>query len=513
MIKNCIEKSPAALYASALLLAIALMEYLAIVYLNHGVFIFSLDDPYIHLALAENIAKGHYGVNVQEFSAPSSSIIWPFIIAPFTLFANTGSLLLLFNVALSLGSLWLFNAFLSQVDLLRAGQLSNKQRFALLAAFIVFANLIGLAFIGMEHNLQLLLVLGVLHGLVIFINSQRAPAWLYACIVLLPLIRYETLVISGAALLFLFSQRYYWQSVISGAAIVLLLLTFSAFLLSLGLGYLPDSVLAKSDVAASGLVKLWQNFITNLYTRSPPLPKGLLLLMGAAYLLWQSFKQSHAQLRILLQVMVLAIVMHLIGGRIGWLWRYEIYVWMILLSLLIMLSLVQHKRSHRWFLGVFLFFSAEHLLPIALTPAASSNTYLHQYQMHRLITDFYKKPVAVNDLGLTTFKNPYYVLDLWGLGSSQAREMRKGSNNSDWMAPLVAAHEIDLVMVFHDPRWFKQLPEDWINLGTLKSNRMSITALPVSFFTPCAECVDDLETVLTDFGDSLPEGVKFYKNE
>ncbi len=60
--------------------------------------------------------------------------------------------------------------FLSQVDLLRAGQLSNKQRFALLAAFIVFANLIGLAFIGMEHNLQLLLVLGVLHGLVIFIN-------------------------------------------------------------------------------------------------------------------------------------------------------------------------------------------------------------------------------------------------------------------------------------------------------------------------------------------------------
>ena len=228
MIKNCIEKSPAAFYASALLLAIALVEYLAIVYLNHGVFIFSLDDPYIHLALAENIAKGHYGVNVQEFSAPSSSIIWPFIIAPFTLFANTGSLLLLFNVALSLGCLWLFNAFLTQVDLLRAGQLSNKQRFALLAAFIVFANLIGLAFIGMEHNLQLLLVLGVLHGLVIFMNSQRAPAWLYVCIVLLPLIRYETLVISGAALLFLFSQRYYWQSVISGAAIVLLLLTFSA---------------------------------------------------------------------------------------------------------------------------------------------------------------------------------------------------------------------------------------------------------------------------------------------
>ncbi len=51
--------------------------------LTDGNLIYSLDDPYIHLALAENILKGHYGVNLSEFSSPSSSILWPFLLAPF----------------------------------------------------------------------------------------------------------------------------------------------------------------------------------------------------------------------------------------------------------------------------------------------------------------------------------------------------------------------------------------------------------------------------------------------
>ena len=33
--------------------------------------IYSLDDPYIHLALARQILHGHYGINPGEFAAPS----------------------------------------------------------------------------------------------------------------------------------------------------------------------------------------------------------------------------------------------------------------------------------------------------------------------------------------------------------------------------------------------------------------------------------------------------------
>src|SRR5262245_18537055 len=55
----------------------------AILVLNEGHLVYNLDDPYIHLALAENIARGQYGVNLEEVSAPSSSILWPLLLVPF----------------------------------------------------------------------------------------------------------------------------------------------------------------------------------------------------------------------------------------------------------------------------------------------------------------------------------------------------------------------------------------------------------------------------------------------
>ena len=59
-----------------------------ILLLNGGHFAYSLDDPYIHLALAENLAAGHYGLNLDEPSSPSSSILWPLLLAPFTRWAG-----------------------------------------------------------------------------------------------------------------------------------------------------------------------------------------------------------------------------------------------------------------------------------------------------------------------------------------------------------------------------------------------------------------------------------------
>src|SRR5262245_54827593 len=74
-------------------------ELAAIRALQQGGFTYTLDDPYIHLALAENIARGHYGVNLGELSAPSSSVLWPFLLAPFAR-ASWGDLApLLLNLA------------------------------------------------------------------------------------------------------------------------------------------------------------------------------------------------------------------------------------------------------------------------------------------------------------------------------------------------------------------------------------------------------------------------------
>jgi hypothetical protein len=73
----------------AVFVALCAGELAAIVLLNGGHFTYALDDAYIHLALARNIAHGHYGVNAGEFAAPASSALWPFLLAPFAALAAT----------------------------------------------------------------------------------------------------------------------------------------------------------------------------------------------------------------------------------------------------------------------------------------------------------------------------------------------------------------------------------------------------------------------------------------
>ena len=53
------------------------VELIVSINLAGGRLVFTLDDAYIHLAVADQILSGGYGVNPGEFSSPSSSIIWP----------------------------------------------------------------------------------------------------------------------------------------------------------------------------------------------------------------------------------------------------------------------------------------------------------------------------------------------------------------------------------------------------------------------------------------------------
>src|SRR5687768_7918900 len=58
---------------AAVLLAGCAAAAAGIFWMCGGDFSYTLDDPYIHLALAENIAIGHYGIDPSESSAPASS--------------------------------------------------------------------------------------------------------------------------------------------------------------------------------------------------------------------------------------------------------------------------------------------------------------------------------------------------------------------------------------------------------------------------------------------------------
>ena len=80
------NKNQAAAVALFLLLAVTgvilLGLFLSILKLNSGTFIYTMDDPYIALALSDQIRHGNYGMNAGLHAAPASSILYPFLLAP-----------------------------------------------------------------------------------------------------------------------------------------------------------------------------------------------------------------------------------------------------------------------------------------------------------------------------------------------------------------------------------------------------------------------------------------------
>src|SRR4030066_1196855 len=109
-----------------LFIAILLIQIIIILILNSGLIVYTTDDAYIHLALAENILKGHYGVNLQENSSPSSSILWPFIISPFAGFSFGFLVPLIVNALSSLATIFIFFLMIKQIFLTDS---SNDSKF------------------------------------------------------------------------------------------------------------------------------------------------------------------------------------------------------------------------------------------------------------------------------------------------------------------------------------------------------------------------------------------------
>jgi hypothetical protein len=490
------------------------LELCAILLTNNGHFTYTLDDAYIHLALAENIARGHYGVNLQEFSAPSSSILWPLILAPFSRLGCFTYLPLLINLLASLSSVYIFGTLTARA-LLRSGT-EGRLLFscALVVLLVPITNVVGLLFTGMEHSLQVFLALVILLGLVHERETAVIPWWLSVAIVMGPLVRYENLALSLPALACLALRRHVWALILCTSALAITIVGFSLFLSSLGLGILPSSVLTKSTVAANGGVgAMASNLIQNLWTRQGALLSlGLLLLLSSAV-----NKRRFAGDRLLAGWAGIALVLHFVCGRFGWYARYEMYVWTTTLLALIYLfgeELVRLQDSvsgSRAVTAVLLCGVAigwPYASTLITTPLASRNIYEQQYQMHRFISQYWRGPVAANDLGWTSYRNDNYVLDLRGLASREALQAQENTDPA-WMDQLAKRHHVGLAMIYRES--FKGIPNQWVLVGELHlgSPRITPFSSTVAFYALDSAALERARALATDFRNSLPNGVTF----
>jgi hypothetical protein len=412
--------------------------------------VYSLDDPYIHLALARQILHGHYGINAGEFAAPSSSILWPFLLAPFTFTRVSEYLPLVIDLAALVAAVWWlqrwFEAYLSPWWALVA------------TAAVAFAlNLYGLVLTGMENSLQVTLTVIVAVSFVQ--NRLRWPFWL--SIVLLPFIRYEGLAISLPALFYLlFAGEHRMKALVSSVLIAGGVGGFSLFLYSHGVGLLPSSVLAKNGLRMMnelrGLDALRDQLVSHLFF--------VILAVFAAILAVREGRPGAALL-----LVVVPTALHMLFGKYAWFGRYHIYfaAW---ISILFVASYARSGLGRLMPLNLllatgFVYSSIDTMIVTLTTPLGSRNIGDQQKQMATIARDYLDEAVAVNDLGFVSYYARRYVLDLAGLASYEALRANAESAPEIWVAKLMDQHKVEHAMVFD--QWFPRWPVNWIRVATL----------------------------------------------
>ena len=496
--------------ATGLYLALCLGLFLAIKGRNAGHFLFALDDPYIHLALSDGIAHGHYGVNPGEFASPSSSVLWPFLLAPFAAWPQHALIPLFMNIAAGVGFAILAAAAVArwpEPEDVRPGTSAEIWRRILSVVALVFiANLVGLTFIGMEHTLQVLLAGAGAWAIVACLRGRPIPWWSLVAVAIGPSVRYENLGIALAVAIALLGRRQWQRAGGLLAVSVAPLLAFSAYLHRLGLPWVPTSILIKSRVQnAFGMqhtgFALVGNNLGDLFSE----PGRMMVLILFITLAALAVRERVRERRFALSGAATAVGLHLLIGRFDWFHRYEVYI--VTFSVLIVLHIV-HERPRGltgWYALGLLGCCFPYIQAMHETVLASNQVYRQQYQTRRFLENYYTGNVAVNDVGLVSYRHRpgMYVLDLWGLASAEAAQQQH--RTTAWMDAIVRAHHVGLVVIY--PLWFPPPPPDWTPLGEI-----CLSDAPVVLGNACVsyyatpEAPADLEGKFDYFETTLPVG-------
>jgi hypothetical protein len=482
---------------------------------NDGHFIYTLDDAYIHLDLAEQFGRsGIYGVNAGIAASPASSILWPFLLAPLAGWEGLTYLPFVFNLA----AIALAGFIMPELCQRCAGKpLSSPTLLTLSLLAMLLFNFPALAMMGMEHGPHVTCVLALALGLLRVLDGQKPPAWLWLAIFISPLLRYEGAIVSGCTLAYLFILGYRRQAFLTGLAIGVSLAAFTAFLLQLGLAPLPNSTIVKKAGHVGGLaayLTYWRllleaplhfhNTIAIALISAAPLTAATL------FLYW---KKLSGQNRLILGIILTCLVGQMVLGRYSLteIYRYEYY----LLAFIGPLALYAVRGFfNRRLLAV----SGALLAVLVFWPAlyssmwdirrASHVIYLQHYSVHKLVDEVWQAPIAANDIGLVGYRNPHFVLDLWGLGDSEVLQARR-ADEPGWLNRLLQKHDIRLILL-NESWWSPELRATLVKLGELDRQIGSQLASDrVSFYTTDSRYLPEITEKLTPWVIALPQGASF----
>ena len=523
------------------LLAVVLFLALAAVFISRakanegGRFIYTLDDIYIHMAIAKTLARhGIWGVSAKAgFSSGSSSLLWPSLLAGcFALFGVHEYWPLVLNLLAAVGTLCY------------AGWLLRRATGSGFLSLLVLLGLIGLtplyvvASTGMEHCLQALLTLIFvdLAARLLTKDAQRlasrgAAAALCVAGTLLVMTRYEGLFSVAPVGLLLLCQRRWRLAVLLGVCAAAPITLFGLLAVSKGWYFLPNTLLLKGNVAP---VHTWAEFLVYIrkwYVALTTAPHMLGLGTAVTVALAASLQRRWSLWSypaLFLFITLATTIEHLQFAALGWFFRYEAYL--IVLSLVgvaVALGYETPRLGWRYWLSArpLPYYGALALLAVLLglplweraadgearTVQASYNVYEQQYQMGRFVRRFYKgKGVAANDIGAVDFLGDIDLLDLYGLTDLDVfRARRNQTIDNPTVRALCKKHHVELVVCYTDwaPMYGGLLPE-WIPVGQWTiPNNVIVANITVTFFAANPSLAPRLIRELQEFSPTLPKDI------
>jgi hypothetical protein len=501
-----------------------------------GQFTYPLDDTYIHMAMAKNLAQhGVLGATPDGFTASTSSILWPLLLALVYFVFGVSDLAPLFmNIVFA--ALAIFFAW----RILRRLVKDNPAfLFAGLVAMVYVTPLPSLLILGMETTLQISACLAFA-DVSLLVLSRRGQAverktrdWLLLVGVIFASVRYEDLALVALVCFLLLLQRRVKLAFLLGGLALIPTILFGLVSVWEGWHFLPNSVILKSFNRANHLQTPWQTLLARFVTLSQE--SYLLYLWGFAVLGTLGFlvervrRYAHPEALWLLLMLPPMVLTQALFGQLGWFYRYEAYI--IALGVVAVSGLIggwlvrmPWRASERaslaawrsWALRVPLAVAAcwymftplysRGVLVLRDTHLAMTNIYDQQIHMARFIRAYYSGScVIINDLGAVSYMGNVSIIDLPGLATKETADASlQGKPLRPLIEELSRERNVRLAVVY-DTWYPNQLPTTWKAVGFWTLDQRFIAGgETVTFYATFPEEVDYLRQSLKEFVPSLP---------
>jgi hypothetical protein len=508
--------------AVALYLAISAWIIGAALRLSGGHFVYALDDPYITMAIAKNLAvHGVWGVTPYGFSSASSTPLFVLLLAAmYRLFGVSEYAPLVLSWAFGVGAIAVSARMLSVTRITRSSQ---RWQIVVLLALVLFTPLFAIGTLGMEHSLQVLLALLFLRDF----ENDDSPVWRVALIsALMVATRYEGLFLAAPAIFFLLLRNGRRIAAISVSAASALPVLLYAWMSVSRHGYwLPNSVALKGltlreprlDLSiVETLVTIIWNAIHGFY---------LSFLLAGVTALALALRRTNRRQSETLSVIAIAGCFHLTCANVAWAYRYDDY---LIAAAIICAARYCPRRGvaslRTTALAQVLFVLAGATLTyraieaIRVLPQASRSIYSQQWQMARFVHTYYlQRSVAANDIGAINFQSDIHCVDLVGLASTEVFSAKRAGRYSTTAIERITAHEDVQIAIVYDS-WFTGaqraywegpvLPSAWVRVGRWRVHSPhQLGADTISFYAVEPDQTGPLRAHLAAFRDQLPESV------